>query len=560
MLSEHRAWVRVGLGVALLGLVVWVYRDAVTGELTNWDDDRFLSANPLFAAGGWPYVRAAFTQTQWEAYHPLHVLSYLPDRYLWPGWPTGFHLVNLALFVADLVLLWRLVRRHASEVAALVAVALFALHPLCVEPAAWVADRKEPLVVLFFLLALGRETANPHQGPRPRWGALVLFLCALLSKTSSVCFPVVLFAWLRWIQGRPLREALVRSAAYAAVTVAVSAVVVVVWRDHGMIVHRAASPVVEVATTLVAYARHILWPVDLGPAYPLAAQHPAASVVVCAVALAALAVGWRWLPPRARFTVVAIGGALAPVSNLMPLTLRMSDRYVFLAMVALVLPVASALDWLWLRTRGVARAGAWRGLIASAVAVILGLEARASAELAASWRSSHALWAHAVAAQPDAFLAHLKYAEVLEREQRWSDALAQLWAAQQLNPGNPLPGQRLLHLRAKRDELAGALPAGTALRWLVDSDRAMTDRAACDRLATEIDAASCRSCGDAMALFGLDAWPRSDAELFTEASRAIDRGLGTRARIYLARVRDRRAPEYADLQHRAGEQPAASEP
>jgi hypothetical protein len=63
-----------------------------------------------------------------------------------------------------------------------------------------------------------------------------------------------------------------------------------------------------------------------------------------------------------------------------------------------------------------------------------------------------------------------------------------------------------------------------------------------------------------MALFGLDAWPRSDAELFTEANRAIGRGLGTRARIYLARVRDRRAPEYADLQHRAGESPAASEP
>jgi hypothetical protein len=559
MQYQHRAWVRLGLGVALLGLIVWVYRDAVTGELTNWDDDRFLSANPLFAAGGWPYVRAAFTQIQWEAYHPLHVLSYLPDRILWPAWPPGFHLANLALFIADLVLLWRLVRRHTSELATLAAVALFALHPLCVEPAAWVADRKEPLVVLFFLLALGRETA--HDGPRPRWGALVLFLCALLSKTSSVCFPLVLFAWLRWIQARPLREAVVRSAAYAAVAVAVSAVVVVVWRDHGMIVHRAATPVVEVATTLVAYARHILWPVDLGPAYPLAAQYPVASVVVCAVALTGLAVSWRWLPPRARFTVVAVGGALAPVSNLMPLTMRMSDRYVFLALVVLVLPVASALDWIWARTRSRgSRAGAWRAVIIAAVAAVAVLLARASAQLAASWQSSHALWAHAIEAQPEAFLAHLKYAEVLEREQQWSEALAQLWAAQQLNPGNPLPSQRLLHLRARRAELAGAVPAGTALRWLVDSDRAITDRAAHDRLAAEIDATGCASCGDAMTLLGLDAWPHSDAELLTDASRAIDRGLGTRARIYLARVRDRRSPAYAEIARRAAEQPAAREP
>src|SRR5262249_32916936 len=158
-----------------------------------------------------------------------------------------------------------------SELAALAAVALFALHPLCVEPAVWVADRKEPLVVLFFLLALGRETA--HTGRRPQLGALLLFVCALLSKTSSVCFPIVLFAWLVWIQRRPLREAALRSAVYAAVTLVVSVVVIVVWRDHGMIVHRAAPLPVEVATTLVAYARHIVWPVDLGPAYPLGAPH-----------------------------------------------------------------------------------------------------------------------------------------------------------------------------------------------------------------------------------------------------------------------------------------------
>ena len=95
MQSARGRWLRLGLGGALLGAVLWVYRDLFTAELTNWDDDRFITANPLFAAGGWPYVRAAFTEIQWEAYHPLHVLSYLPDRYLWPAWPTGFHLVNL---------------------------------------------------------------------------------------------------------------------------------------------------------------------------------------------------------------------------------------------------------------------------------------------------------------------------------------------------------------------------------------------------------------------------------------------------------------------------------
>src|SRR5262245_17146747 len=147
---------RVVLCSLLLG-VVWLYRGLATAALTNWDDDRFLSYNPVFQLGGWTYVKLAFTQIQFEAYQPLHLLSYLPDRYLWPDWPAGFHLVNLALFIADLLLLWRLVRRHTSELAALAAVAVFALHPLCVEPVAWVTDRKDLVMLMLFVLALSCE-------------------------------------------------------------------------------------------------------------------------------------------------------------------------------------------------------------------------------------------------------------------------------------------------------------------------------------------------------------------------------------------------------------------
>lgn len=546
---------RLGFGVALFGVLVWLYAGAATAGFTNWDDDRFISSNPLFLEGGWPYIRAAFTKVQFEAYHPFHVLSYLPDRYLWPTWPPGFHLVNLALFAADVLVLWRLVRRYTSELAACAAVALFALHPLCVEPAAWVTDRKEPLVVLFFLLALGREAR--HTGLRPERWAMVLFVCALLSKTSSVCFPIVLFAWVLWIQGRPVREALVRSASYAAVAIAVSVAVVVIWRGHGMIVHRAASLPVEVATTIAAYAGHVLWPVDLGAAYPLDVSHPLGAVMFCVLAAIAIAAGWRWLPPRARFAVFAVGGALLPVSNLVPMTLRLSDRYLFLALVMLVLPVASAIDWAVERSQ--ARPGRAIACVAAIALVVAVLEARLTARLVPTWQSSEALWAHAVEAQPGAFLAHLKYGEVLQDERRWSDALTQLWAAQQLNPGNPLPSQRLLHLDAARAEQRGALAAGTAERWWHDSNRALGDRAAYERLAGEVAATPCAPCGDAVVLLGVTAWPMPDAELLAAARRALDQHAVVRARIYLDRVRDRMNPEFDALVRRAAG-PSAARP
>src|SRR5262245_35571128 len=129
---------RVALGLVSAAIVIATYRAALGLGFTDWDDDRFIVDNPLFAAGGWPYVRAALTQVQFEAYQPLHLLSYLPDRLLWPDHPAGFHALNLVLFGAGLLLLHRLIGRHVDTGAATMAVGLFALHPLCVEPVVWV--------------------------------------------------------------------------------------------------------------------------------------------------------------------------------------------------------------------------------------------------------------------------------------------------------------------------------------------------------------------------------------------------------------------------------------
>src|ERR1041384_311946 len=282
-------------GITLVTAIVCIYGAVAGAELTNWDDDRFLTYNPLFHSDGLTYLYAALTRVQFEAYQPLHLISYLPDHYLWPDWPSGFHLVNVALFVVDIVLLLQLVRRHASGHAAFAAAALFALHPVCVEPVAWVTARKDLVMMLFFVLALRCE--DEHHGPRPSLRALVFTLCALLSKSASACLPIVVFAWLRWVQRRPLREALVRSAGHAVLALAVSVFVYAVWRDHAMIasVPLAQRPL-EVAATLATYTAHVAWPVDLAAVYPDRIAHPIAALIACAVAAAALAAGWRWLP------------------------------------------------------------------------------------------------------------------------------------------------------------------------------------------------------------------------------------------------------------------------
>jgi hypothetical protein len=70
--------------VAIVVAVLVAYFPALGRGFTNWDDDRFITHNPLFHGPVSAYVAAALTRVQFQAYHPLHLLSYLPDRLLWP--------------------------------------------------------------------------------------------------------------------------------------------------------------------------------------------------------------------------------------------------------------------------------------------------------------------------------------------------------------------------------------------------------------------------------------------------------------------------------------------
>ena len=146
----------------------------------------------------------------------------------------GHHLTNLLLHTANTVLLFVVLRRMTGATwrSAFVA-ALFALHPLHVEPVAWAASRKDVLSTCFGFLALwayaryaekstlGRQTSGARgQGAASGVSttsfvsrllpftsgyyllSLLFFACGLMSKTMVVTLPLVLLLLDWW----PLRR------------------------------------------------------------------------------------------------------------------------------------------------------------------------------------------------------------------------------------------------------------------------------------------------------------------------------------------------------------------
>src|SRR5205085_8107275 len=88
-------------------------------------------------------------------YAPLTRTSFLIDAQLYGLNPVGYHFTNLLLHLANVLLLFELLRSLTGAVwRCALAAACFAIHPLHVESVVWVTERKDVLSTLFGLLAL----------------------------------------------------------------------------------------------------------------------------------------------------------------------------------------------------------------------------------------------------------------------------------------------------------------------------------------------------------------------------------------------------------------------
>src|SRR5208283_619337 len=112
------------------------------------------------------------------------------------------HLANVGLHAAAAWLLV-LVLRRLSFPAPILAGLLFALHPVCVESVAWIAEQKNTLSALLYLLA-ALSYLGFDESRRPRHYALssLLFLAALLTKSVTATLPAALLVALWWRRGR----------------------------------------------------------------------------------------------------------------------------------------------------------------------------------------------------------------------------------------------------------------------------------------------------------------------------------------------------------------------
>ncbi len=395
-----------------------------------WDDFVFTNEPMVRSVSGFLRIWTEPGAMKAEGhYWPVTYTTFWLEHKLWGLHPLGYHVVNVLLHLASVLLLWLLLDRLLVRGAWVVA-AVFAVHPLHVESVAWIIERKDVLSGLFYLaafLAYIRSCDRRSRGPYLL--AVVLFVAGILSKTVVVTLPAALAIWHWWQRGRIAKNDLMRTAPFFAIGLVFAIADTVFYRTRELLDldYSLVERVLIAARAFWFYVGKLLWPSDLAVIYPLwqiDARDPVGWTFV-ALTLALPATLWfgrgRW--GRGPLACVAFyAAALSPALGLIDFGYMqfafVADRFQYLAGIGVMILIVSTL------VRSVDRlpAAGVTGAQVLLVAVLASL-GTLTWKHARNFQSDLSLFSHIVSLNPAARGAHHNLSLALGKAGRYEESL-----------------------------------------------------------------------------------------------------------------------------------------
>ena len=460
----YRRWPTIGICVILAGLTWLVFGQTLWHDFINYDDPRYVYENTKITGGlSISGIAWAFTHIHSMNWHPLTTISHMLDCQLY-GLKAGWHhFTNVFLHTLAAILLFLALQQMTGAVwRSAFVTAVFAIHPLRVESVAWIAERKDVLSGVFFMLTLLAYLYYVRV-PRIRGYLLVVFLftCGLMSKPMLVTLPFVLLLLDYWPLDR-IKGQLWNRVGEKIPLIALSAVssIATFLVQKGAVGHTEELPIWErinnAVVSYVLYLWQMVWPVRLAVFYP----HPenrlpfweiifSLLLLICITALAIalrkkrpyLITGWLWYL-----------GMLVPVIGLVQVGWQgRADRYTYLPQIGLYIAVTWAVADLTSLCRH------QRTILGAASMLIIGALSLCAWIQTSYWRDSEALFRHALAVTVNNDVAENNLGIVFLRQGKVDEAISLLQTAVDLRPDNSPAHENLAKALLQKGQVADAL-------------------------------------------------------------------------------------------------------
>jgi protein O-mannosyl-transferase len=435
----------VAINCVALVVLVWVaFGQAIHYGFVNFDDDVYVYKNEKVTGGlTRTGVYWAFTHVHSSNWHPITWLSHMLDCQFYGLNAGGHHATNILIHALTCVLLFLLLRRMTGFLwRSLFVAVVFAVHPLRVESVAWIAERKDVLSGLFFVITI----AVYFWYARRAWSlgryllVALMYSLAILSKPMVVTLPFVLLLLDYWPLNRSMTpenrlipwRCILDKVPLLALSAAMCVVTVLAQ-------HEAVSPLPltlrlsNAAVSSIVYLRQMFFPSGLVVLYPFP-EHGFPRAEIFSVGCLLIAISAVVFLVRRNYPWLLVGwlwylGMLVPVIGILQVGAQAhADRYTYLPQIGLCI----ALTW------SVAElAGRWRphNMMLSSVAVVVVIMLVVCAhKQTAYWQNSRTLWTHTMALTSDNIVAQNNLGNALLDEGKVDEAIPHFKEARRIKP------------------------------------------------------------------------------------------------------------------------------
>ena len=467
-----RRWLRLGICISLAVLTWVVFGQLLQYDFINYDDPRYVYENTNITngltIGG---IAWAFTHIHSMNWHPLTTISHMLDCQLYGLKPGAHHFTNVLLHSIVAILLFLVLQqmtggpsRTGSIWRSAFVAAVFAIHPLRVESVAWIAERKDVLSGVFFMLTLLtyiRYVRVPSIGHYLT--VIFMFALGLMCKPMLVTLPFVLLVLDYWPlkrvrSQRNLLALVVEKLPLVALSVVSSVVTfaaqrgAVGWTEQLPVLARINNAVV----TYAAYMWQMLWPVNLAVFYPHPESRlPLWEIILCLlllIGITAAAVVLRKARPYFITGWLWYVGMLVPVIGLVQVGWQgRADRYTYLPQIGLYI----AITW---GIADVTAAWRWqREILTAGTAIVVALLSWRASVQTSYWRDSETLFTHALAVTSNNDVAENNLGIVYLQKGRLDAAISLLQAAVDLRADNSPAQENLAKALLQKGQVSEAL-------------------------------------------------------------------------------------------------------
>ena len=377
---------------------------------TSWDDHVYVLNNQLIQHFSWEKLKAVFTTAHVNGtYSPLVLLSWALNHNLHGTSPFGYHFLNLALHVLNTLLVFVLVRKLSDNASIAFGTALlFSIHPMNVEPVAWITGRKDVLYAFFTLTSLVLYTENVRTNSRKPFlfiASLLVFLLALLSKATAVILPILIVLTDILFNRQPNKKMVLEKLPFFGLAVLFGGLAFYAQSQTAALSEMHSASLID--SILAVGHSQLIYILKVVAPFKLSAFHPypnsllsVTSIIGIVIWLLAL-IGGGLLFKRNGTSLIGFGilfflTSIFPVSQIIPVgPAIVADRYAYVPYVGIFISLSAFVEFLVKKT---SKMQVFVYPVCCCFILFLGL---CSFNQAKTWKSDQTLWSNVIAHYPN---------------------------------------------------------------------------------------------------------------------------------------------------------------